>query len=637
MKDLRRLIIVAIVLLAVPFLFRWDAFRTGSYDPGELPEIDDSALIDTLPTYRTYRDEPVEGAGTVIFDLSHRNNTALNDLTPLRDRIVNRGVEIVDFDEETGFRISGLRGATALVIPSPTLAYSDLELEAIVDFVNDGGRLLLIADPTRTAELDAGDDLFAAFFPESAIPAINSLANEFGIVYLDDYLYNLESNQGNYRNVILDHFAPEQALTDGLSSVVMFAAHSIRSDGTPIISGDNNTHSPVRSGESNLSPAVLSEDGQVFALGDITFLTPPFHTIADNDHFMSNLADWLSTAERDWDLNDFPYLFERPVDVVPFQEGPVDPQFIPLVRDLDEALEETGLSVNIAPQVIGGHDSIRAGSFEDSTAVEDLLSRAGVEIGAEGNGDLIESQDLGVFPADGTTLFLTLHSETEVIIVVMAEDEDSVLAGLEMLLEADFEDCVSGGAVTLCTDGGDGISGEFGDGDSGDPISSICLGFPTTEPLEEGFPRLMSPEESECMVNEGLAISLEFLSPEAFQETPYDAGDVYTYPIELSESLDALWFWGWCTTPDQFENNWDIITITFSINGVEIPLTEFFVEDEGDEDIACRRYYAVVTEWPDGEFTLITEIEFVTDMDDGFGEYDAGIRTIVYEVVIAEE
>jgi hypothetical protein len=216
---------------------------------------------------------------------------------------------------------------------------------------------------------------------------------------------------------------------------------------------------------------------------------------------------------------------------------------------------------------------------------------------------------------------------------LIAEDNDGVLAGLEMLADIDFDNCITSGAVTLCTNGGALAEVDFGSGGDSD-AASICSGYPTTAPLEDGFPRLMSPEESECMLNEGLAISLEFLSTEAFQETPYEAGDIYTYPIEISESVDSLWYWGWCTTPDQLDDNWDNITVTFTLNGLEIPLADFVVEEESDEDLACRRYYVVVTEWPDGEFTLTTEIEFLSDLDDGFAEYDAGTRTIIYEVVV---
>ena len=44
----------------------------------------------------------------------------------------------------------------------------------------------------------------------------------------------------------------------------------------------------------------------------------PYHTVEDNDQFLSNIANWLAIDERRRDdLEDFPYLFGRPVDLVP--------------------------------------------------------------------------------------------------------------------------------------------------------------------------------------------------------------------------------------------------------------------------------------------------------------------------------
>ena len=637
MRDITKLLIVALVLIILPLAARQVNFNTGMYDPGDLPEIDDSDLIDTLPDYNTYLDVPAEGGGTVIFDLSHRSNTFINDLLPLRDRISNRGAAIVDFDADSGFSTSILRGATALVIVSPTRSYSERERAAIVDFAEDGGRVLLIADPTRTAELIV-NDFITALFPESAIPAINSIANEFGIVYVDDYLYNLSRNEGNYRNVILRRFNADHALTEGIDTLIMFATHSLRSDGLALITADRNTFSPVRTGETGLSPAVLSADGQVLALGDVTFLTPPFHTMADNDHFLSNIADWLGTAQRDWDLTDFPYLFSRPVDLISAVEGRIDPKLILKINELDEVLQAAGKSISLSSKAIAGHDSIYVATYDEADQVKDFLSIVGIAITEEDEAFEIEIDALGTFGSQGTTLFLTLESDNAIIIVLVAEDDDAVLDGLDMLINVDFDQCITSGIITFCSTGQradeEAVDEEEEEEQQPELASGPCDDLATTEAISADFPRLGSPAESQCMLENGLAPSLVLFSEEIGQDTPYEPGDVYIYPIFSDESFDAIWRWGWCATPDTFDGNWENITLTFTLNDIDIPLSDFVVEDDGDEDISCRSYYILLTDWPDGNHEVITEIIFEVDLDDGFDVYDAGSRILIYNISI---
>lgn len=287
MKGLTKILLV-LALIALPVVGRWSWFYSGRYTPPDIPEIDESQIALPVSKYHPFADEPLESIGRVLIDLAHANNMEVDDLTPLRDRLTARGVAIETLpplppavadqdaeDEETGEGSSGslatqLRGATALVVMAPTSSYTAEERNAVVDFVEDGGRLLLAADPTRPVlpeEEEEALDLASVFFPTSAVPAINSLANAFGVVYFDDYLYNLVDNQGNYRNVKFTHLSDEHALTQDLEMIVFFAAHSLQSDGLALVSGDANTLSPLRSGETGLIAAALAAEGRVLGPG----------------------------------------------------------------------------------------------------------------------------------------------------------------------------------------------------------------------------------------------------------------------------------------------------------------------------------------------------------------------------------
>jgi hypothetical protein len=316
MKTIAKLLLF-ILLLALPVAVRWFRYERATYKAPEIPQVSTDQIVLPTVAYNPYVDQPVVGEGRVILDLAHGNNLQIDDLTPLRERLSARGVSVQVYDGYSNTLSASLRGATALVVVSPTYEFGAEEQEAIRAFVEDGGRLLLAADPTRAAQTsDDYYDLDSIFFPTSAVPAANSLANAFGVAYFDDYLYSLSDNAGNYRNVQFSSFDSGQPLTQGLDTVVLFATHSLRGGDTPLLVGDAEIRSNVRTGESGLAAAVLAAEGRVLVMGDMTFLISPYHTTADNDHFLSNLADWLAVDARQWDLRDFPYLFARPVNVV---------------------------------------------------------------------------------------------------------------------------------------------------------------------------------------------------------------------------------------------------------------------------------------------------------------------------------
>lgn len=380
--------IVALILLIAPVSFQWlqyhyPGIQSGFYDPPEIPELDSEKINATLPDYNArFVDDPIEGQGRVVFDLSQANNLELNDLAPLKDRLEARGAEIIALAEDDDLD-QALRGATAMVILAPTEPYEVSDRETIVKFVEDGGRLLLAADPTRNVPPSEDEflSLFDIFFPESAIPAINSIANAFEISYIDDYLYNLEENEGNYRNVKFRDFATDHPLTNNLNTVVFFASYSLRGDGPAIVQGDSKTNSPVRTGEINLPAAMLTTNEQVLALGDLTILTPPYHTIADNNQFLSNIADWLAVDERQRELEDFPYLFTTStINLVQTSQEFLDPRLIAQSNVLQELFDEADMTLTLSATANPDNDVLYVGTFDKADLVESYLLTAGITI-----------------------------------------------------------------------------------------------------------------------------------------------------------------------------------------------------------------------------------------------------------------
>ena len=637
MRDRTKLLLV-LALVALPVSGRLLWFHSGWYQPPEIPEIDESQIALPLPEYRPLADQPLKTGGLVVIDLSHNNNLEVDDLTPLWDRLTARAVAIETLDDSSDSLETQLRGAIALLVIAPTSNYTAEERDLIADFVEDGGRLLLAADPTRPVPPEQEDeeeplDLESIFFPSSAVPAINSLANAFGLVYFDDYLYNLVDNAGNYRNVKFTVLSDEHSLTQDLETIVFFAAHSLQTDGLSLVNADENTLSSLRSGETGLTAAALAANGRVLALGDVTALTPSFHTIADNDRFLSNIADWLAAASREWDLKDFPHLFRGPVDLVQVSEGSLDPRLIARSGTLQELFQQARLTLSLRAAADPDHDTLFVGTFDNVDLVQGYLATAGVTIvlaeadeEEEESQDTIEIEGLGTLGLEGTTLYVVDRSADRVVVVAIAEDGEAAIQALERLTSVDFSGCVHGEGVTVCST--DEVQEGLGlEADRDEP------GQPPGEAVTP--PRVAARSEAEAAF-EAQTPWLQELAPETYDLTS-QAGETYTYTIEMDRSQEVMWVYGWCTvTQEQLAQNWENISLVFTLDGESIPLDSFVRLEDKFGDLECRMHYALLADWPSGEHELTTEVTFATAINDGLDDFPAGTHIFEYRVHVEE-
>ena len=637
MRDRTKLLLL-LALVALPAAGRLLWFHRGWYQPPEIPEIDESQMALPLPEYRPLADQPLETGGLVVIDLSHNNNLEVDDLTPLWDRLTARAVDIETLDDSSDSLETQLRGAIALLVIAPTSNYTAEERDLIADFVEDGGRLLLAADPTRPVPPEQEDeeeplDLESIFFPSSAVPAINSLANAFGLVYFDDYLYNLVDNEGNYRNVKFTVLSDEHSLTQDLETIVFFAAHSLQTDGLSLVNADENTLSSLRSGETGLTAAALAANGRVLALGDVTALTPSFHTIADNDRFLSNIADWLAAASREWDLKDFPHLFRGPVDLVQVSEGSLDPRLIARSGTLQELFQQSRLTLSLRAAADPDHDTLFVGTFDNVDLVQGYLATAGVTIvlaeadeEEEEPQDTIEIEGLGTLGLEGTTLYVVDRSADRVVVVALAEDGEAAIQALERLTSVDFSGCVHGEGVTVCST--DEVQEGLGlEADRDEP------GQPPGEAVTP--PRVAARSEAEAAF-EAQTPWLQELAPETYDLTS-QAGETYTYTIEMDRSQEVMWVYGWCTvTQEQLAQNWENISLVFTLDGESVPLDSFVRLEDKFGDLECRMHYALLADWPSGEHQLTTEVTFATAINDGLDDFPAGTHIFEYRVHVEE-
>ena len=166
MKAKQWIPFILLAVFSLPFVVRFFTYYRGSYQAPEIPTVDPASLVQPTLEHRAYQDAPLLSDGRVVIDLSKANNLQVDDLTPLRERLAARGLEVISYDGSDLLLEEVLSSATALVVVAPTLRYPIDEAEIVRAFVDDGGRLLLAADPTRPIPTSEDDllDLYYSMF-----------------------------------------------------------------------------------------------------------------------------------------------------------------------------------------------------------------------------------------------------------------------------------------------------------------------------------------------------------------------------------------------------------------------------------------------------------------------------------------
>lgn len=245
-----RKILFVLVLVFVVILLQTLVFYRGMYfaPPTNLQDVRDINISSYVLS--EFIDVYERGDGTVLFDFSHDNNFELEKLNVLASRIISRGYS-VEYLKENKSLEEELEHVDSFVVISPVTPFSEEEVDQVENFVDGGGKLLMIADPTRESE-------------------INTLSSDFGIIFWNDYLYNLKDNDGNFQYIYLSDFK-ENSITKDLDRVVFYVSSSIHPSEDGIMFTDENTYSSSKGIKGKYSPMVLTDDSKVLAISDLTF------------------------------------------------------------------------------------------------------------------------------------------------------------------------------------------------------------------------------------------------------------------------------------------------------------------------------------------------------------------------------
>ena len=481
----KQITLIFLVCLILPILIRGLWFYQGFYlqIPGAQPP-DYIAKNISQPTLSTL--VPVEAKiksqkNQVVFDLAHTNRFSMSEIEALTNALIVKGAEIESIANAKDLADS-LRMANALVIIAPTEEFSNEDVQAIRDFTDRGGKLLFIADPTRTYQ-DYYFDL------EDSVQIANHVLEPYGLAFQTDYVYSISHNEGNFRNVYASP-SGESELTRNVKQVVFYGTHSISGQMNALLAGDQTTLSSSTDSGGNLVLGALSKNGQVLALGDMGFITSPYYQVSDNYQLVLNIANFLAGEARSRTLTDFPDLFTRPVIVLQTKDISFNKELLSALSDLQATYQPFGISVSTASQAQNNSDLIVLGLYPPSEEINPFIVSFGIDFSpsaaiqgessptitpppaavgsaaesiatlaptptqftlsnlSSGNNFLIPG--FGTIPSKGFSLVLFENSADRNTLILLAETKEKLTDLLKLINTGSLEGCMMQDHIAIC-------------------------------------------------------------------------------------------------------------------------------------------------------------------------------------------
>lgn len=456
----RQYFYIAILALLLPTLLRGLWFYRGT--PPQRPEI-------VTPDYASFTrpevaintpdlDDVQQLGGTVLVDVAHSNQFALSEIDSLTSAIQARGGNFKTMSDITLLE-NELKTASAYITISPSLAFSESEVQSLKNFTERGGRILVFVDATRYY---LGFDYISDNpIPYGDVNAANSLLKQWDISVNNDYLYNTERNEGNFRNVLFDDFGKNE-LTFGLSEVALYGARSVESgSGMILLQGPATNLSSIDDAhDPNAGGAILSEDESVAVFGDFTFLSQPYSAYTDNAALIQNLADFILSSQQTASLDVFPYLFkQQTVKVFILPDVRKTANLVSAMGNLQANMRSLNYTLEFVDTMPTSGDVLVIGSFDETTDVDIHLKKADVEL----EKNLISTVQFGEINRSGNGLLIFNSDQKGSTLILLAGTPDDIITLIGVMGYSGLNTCITSPQVAVCSVGYDDSSYDYSD------------------------------------------------------------------------------------------------------------------------------------------------------------------------------
>ena len=179
-------------------------------------------------------------------------------------------------------------------------------------------------------------------------------------------------------------------------------------------------------------PIAWGESQNVLAIGDFTFMVPPYNSLVDNGKFLSNLADYLTDSRREFDLEDFPQFYVgRPDDSVDILLG--QPSLWSVGTEMRNGLSAYGLSSEVRGVEDVSRDTAFLGLYEDALQVGQYLQAAGIRVD-----EFLSTAFAEDLNTKGTAVVVLHRDQDRHVLVVLADTPDGLAEAVGGLFNGEF-------------------------------------------------------------------------------------------------------------------------------------------------------------------------------------------------------
>ncbi|MFB6173854.1 MAG: DUF4350 domain-containing protein [Halobacteriales archaeon] len=408
------IVIVTVAASAAPYV------GGGGAEPRQYEAFNVSQTsVEAVPAGGTPQVEASGESGLVVIDNSHQNRYSRENIEPLVSAITAAGYQVEFAGVATNLE-SALSRADAYIVIDPGRRFSELNAEKVSHFVADGGRLVMMGEPRQA--------VLAGFALRTVSNRMAPLSTQFGIEFGDGYVYNMQRNDGNYRNV-LARATGSGTVTEGIDRTAFFTATQVQG-GEPVLTGIEGTRS-IR-GDSPGTYRLAVRSGNVMAVGDTSFITRQNYNVADNEVLIGNIARFVTGGERSRDLSDYPYIIDNRAQI-----RYTDVELLDTAQDVAEDVRVEGgtAAVSLDRDTIPGNETdVLVTTFED-IAEQDISGPGGTGITVSGDRVAVQGYESST---DGV-IVLRAPQRSDIDVVIAADTTEHAATGETELDDATFE------------------------------------------------------------------------------------------------------------------------------------------------------------------------------------------------------
>ena len=129
---------------------------------------------------------------------------------------------------------------------------------------------------------------------------------------------------------------------------------------------------------------------------------------------------------------------------------------------------------------------------------------------------------------------------------------------------------------------------------------------------------------------------LQALAKERYTEEDLNQPGTIPFTVNITDNLPTYFVYGWCAVDEQtLQQNFEHITVKMYFNdeelGKDVVHNLAYTTPDG---LACQDFGVLMSEWPDGQYTLKAVATFDEKLNDGMADYEPGDYISEFHVTV---